>query len=73
MGDILRVVLHIKTPNDENDANQIVHNALAAAVHSSRCAVNHAMQTSPGALIFQRDMLMNVSLIANLYSIQQRR
>ena len=73
MGDILRVMLHINPPNDENDANQIVDNALATVVHSSRCAVNHTMQTSPGALVFQRDMIMNVPLIANLYSIQQRR
>ena len=31
------------------------------------------MQTSPEALVFQRDMMMNIPLIANLYSIQQRR
>ena len=72
MGDILRVVMHVNPLNDENDANQIVGNVLATCVHSSRCAVNHTMQTSPGALVSQRDMMMNVPLIANLYSIQQR-
>ena len=75
MGDILRTMLHINPSNDKNDTNQIVDNALATYVHSSRCVVNHTMmQTSPGALVFQCNMLMNVSLIANLYSsIQQRR
>ena len=53
MGDILRVILRIKPPTGENDANQIVDNALATYVHSSRCAVNHTIQTSPGALVFQ--------------------
>ena len=43
MGDILRVMLHINPPNDENDANQIVDNALATCVHSSKCAVNHTI------------------------------
>ena len=67
MGDIIRVMLYINPPNDENDANQIVDNGLATVVKSSRCAVNHTMQTSPGALVFQHDMIMNVPLIANLY------
>ena len=31
------------------------------------------MQTSPGALVFQRNMRMIVLLVANLYSIQQRK
>ena len=53
MGDVLRVTLHVNPPNDENDATQIVDNALATAVYSSRCAVNHIMQTSPGALVFK--------------------
>ena len=66
MRDILRVMLHNNPPYDENDANQIVDNVLATCVHSSRCAVNYIMQTSPGALVFQRNMLMNVPLIVNL-------
>ena len=73
MGNILRVLLNVNPPKDENDANQIVDNALATCVHSSRCAVNHTMQTSPGSLVFNRDMIMNIPLIANLYSIQERR
>ena len=43
MWDILRVILHINPPTEENDANQIVDNALATCVHSSRCAVIHTM------------------------------
>ena len=30
------------------------------------------MQIPPGALVFQRDMIMNVPLITNLYSIQHQ-
>ena len=42
MGDIMRVMLHINpAPTNENDANQIVDNALATVVHSYRSAVNH--------------------------------
>ena len=57
------MVLYINPSNDNNDASQIVDNALATVMHSSRCAVNHTMQTSPGALVFQRNMMMNIPLI----------
>ena len=74
MGDIPRVMLHNNPPNDENDANQIVDNVLTTVMRSSRCAVNHTIQTSPGAIVFQYNTMMNIPLIAtNLYSIQQRR
>ena len=42
-------------------------------MHALRCAVNHTMQTSPGALFFRRDMLMDVPLIADLDAIRGRR
>ena len=61
LGHILRVVLHINPLNDENDANQIVDNALVV--------------TCLGALVFQRDIIINIPpLIANLllYSIHQQ-
>jgi hypothetical protein len=37
--------------------------------------VNHTMQTSPGAMAFNsnRDMLVNIPLIANLTAIQDQR
>ena len=42
-------------------------------MHALRCAVNHTMYTSPGALVFRRYMLMDVPLIADLYAIRGRR
>ena len=69
MGDIPRVMMHINPPNDANQI--VVDNALGTCVHSLWCTVNYAMQTFPGALlVFQRHVVMNVLLIANIYSIQ---
>ena len=42
-------------------------------MHATRCSVNHAIQTSPGAMVYGRDMLMDVPLIANLLAILERR
>ena len=42
-------------------------------MHALRCALNHTMQTYPGALVFRRDMMMNVPLIADMDDIRGRR
>ena len=51
----------------------MINNALATCMHLMRCSVNQTMKTSPGALTFNRDMLINVPLAANLESIRDRR
>ena len=73
MADILRVMLHVDPPHNEPDATNMIDNALATVVHASRCAVNHTMQTSPGGMVFNRDMMINVPLISNLAAIGNRR
>ena len=40
----------------QQQANQKMDNALATVIHATQCSVNHVMQTSPGALIFPRNM-----------------
>ena len=44
MRDILRVMLHINPLNVDNDANQIVDNALATCVHSSIYAMGDILR-----------------------------
>ena len=71
VGDILRTVK--AEIADEDEAEQAVHNEVYTCMHALRCVVNHTMQTSPGALVFHRDMLMDVPLIAYLGAIRGRR
>ena len=73
ISDILRVLLHVLSPNNNGDANQIINNALATCMHVMRSAVNQTLKTSSGALTFNRDMLINVPLVVNLESIQHQR
>ena len=51
---------------DEDEAAQAIDNALHTCIHAIRCAVNRTLQTSPGALVFNRDMMMDVPLIADI-------
>ena len=46
--------------------------ALSTAMHTMRSATHGAIQASPGAVVFQRDMLMNIPFQADLQAIQQR-
>ena len=70
---ILRTTMRANPPKDEEDAEDIMDDALSTCVHALRCAINHTMQTSPGAMVFNRDMLMQVPLIADLDAIRGRR
>ena len=54
-------------------AGQVMDNALATCQHALRCAVNHTMQTSPGNLVFRRDMFIDVPVHADLIAIRDRR
>ena len=71
VGDILRAI-KAKIAN-EDEVEQAVDNALYTCMHALICEVNHARQTSPGVLVFRRDMLMHVPLIADLDAIRGRR
>ena len=51
----------------------VMDNALATAMHSTRCTVSAPIGTSPGALVYGRDMIMDVPLIANLAAIRDGR
>ena len=47
--DILRVVLHANLPQNMDDANQVMDNALATAMHTTKYTVSAPIWTAPGA------------------------
>ena len=49
-----------------NDASQVVDNTLATVIYATRCAVSTLIQTTPGGLVYRRDMMMDIPLKANL-------
>eukprot|EP00957_Ditylum_brightwellii_P020362 1536589-Ditylum_brightwellii.AAC.1 len=54
-------------------ANQAIDNALASATHATQCTVSRALGISPGALIIQQDMFLNLPIIADLITIRDKR
>jgi hypothetical protein len=53
--------------------NHIIDAALATMImHAIQIAMHNELGMSPGAFVFQRDMFLNVPLIANLQTTPQR-
>ena len=66
IGRILRTNLHSHPPANLAQANQIVDNALDTVMHVTRCSVTAALDTSAGTQLFNRDIIMDIPLIADL-------
>ncbi len=45
---------------------------LSIAIHAMRTAIHCTLGSSPGSLTFNRDMFLNIPLIADLHTITQR-
>ena len=65
VGNVLRTLVHKNGPRSEAHAKELVDEALAVAQHALRCAVHTTLGSSPGALVFNRDMFPNIPLMAD--------
>jgi len=73
VANILRTVLYTNPPRTVGDAKAMIDSALATAMHAMRTNVATTLQSSPGALVFNRDMFHNVPLVADWHMITQAR
>ena len=71
--DVLRTTLNSQQPANIMQANHIIDNALAMTVYATRCSVSRSLGVSPGALVYQRDMLLDIPIIVDLLGIQTKR
>ena len=69
----MRTLLHSKPPKNQDDARDIVDDALVTTMHAMRCNVTTALGSPPGALVYARDMFLNVPLVADWTTIARRR
>jgi hypothetical protein len=71
--NVLRTLLHAHPPQNALQAGALIDSALATTMHAARASMHRSLRTTPGALAFQRDMFLNIPLIANLQTIRERR
>ena len=73
VANVIRTFLYAHPPQNLHSAEQIVDEALAVAMHATRCAMSESLGTTPGAMAFNRDMFLNLPLIADLVAIRTKR
>ena len=50
----------------------MVDDVLSTAAHAMRSSINTALKASPGALVYSRDMFLNIPMIADWDLITQQ-
>jgi hypothetical protein len=71
VGNILRTLLHGEPPPDMASTKEYINEALSIDMHAMRAAIHSTMGSSPGSLAFNRDMFLNIPLIADWHMITQ--
>ena len=73
IGNALRVLTTLQPPQGIVGANQVLDTAIPNTVFASRALLHSTLKTTPGGLTFHRDMIMDITLIADLQTIQEHR
>ena len=74
IGNILRTMLHTIQPNNPAEAAaSIIDNCFATARFAVRAVVHRVLNASPGAMVFFRDMILPIPLIADFEIIRRNR
>lgn len=69
----LRALLHTNPPQNVESAHLLMDTALQTAAYATRVATHGTLKISPGAMIFQRDMILDIPVVADLELLRQRR
>jgi hypothetical protein len=54
-----------KIPQDMASAKEYIDEILSIAMHAMKAAIHSTLGSSPGSLTFNRDIFLNILLIAN--------
>ena len=73
VGNLLRTLLYSNPTNNMADANAVMDYALATASYAMRTTVHRTLGVSPGALVFHRDMILDLPFVADLLLLRDKR
>ena len=74
IGQIIRTMVNLTPPTSSTEADSLVDSAIAQAMFALRCSPNSSLGNySPGALVFNRDMLLDIPVIADILTLTQNR
>jgi hypothetical protein len=72
VGKVLRTYLNREPPQDMASAKENIDEALSITMHAMRAAILSTLGKSHGSITFNRDMFLNIPLIADWHTITQR-
>ena len=70
---ILKTTIKASSPQNVDDVNNLVEDALAAVMHSLQATVSTTLKATPGGFAFPCNMLLNFPLIADWKAIHKHR
>ncbi len=72
VANILRTHLRVSPPQEISHATEMIDEALALAMYAMRNTVHTTLGSSPGNLVFARDMFLNIPLVADWHQITKK-
>ena len=68
----LQTMLHTYPPDNIDQSDEIMNTCFATATYTSMVANHCTLNMSPGAIIFQRDMILNMHCITDLLYLHKQ-
>jgi hypothetical protein len=72
VGNVLQTLLHGEPLRDVTKAKDFIDEELSIATHAMQTGIHTILGSSPGNLIINRDMFLNIPLIADWHAITQK-
>jgi hypothetical protein len=76
VGNVLQTLLHGEPPQDVTKGKDFIDEALLIATHTMQTGIHTTLGSSPGNLVFNRDIFLNIflniPLIVNWHAITQK-
>ena len=69
----LRTIIHDQATTTIEDTERLLDICLATAQYAIRATIHQTLKTTPGALVFNRDMLLPITFHHDFEQIRQRR
>jgi len=73
VGNLLRSLCYTNPPQNLQEAEAMVDHVLAIVSHALRSTVHRTHGLSPGATVFNRDMLLDIPYVADLIRLREKR
>jgi len=73
VADLLRTMNQANPPQNEVNARAAVERAISIASHALRITTHSTLGYSPGSIVFNRDMLLDIPFVADLLLLREQR